>query len=287
MIKKSRGKKYMVAIFIIIFLSCFSYFQNNSILISKYNVKSNKLASAFDNFKIVQISDLHNKVFYKDNKTLVKKIKSQNPDIIVITGDLVDKRKYNEKNALSFIDKIVPIAPIYYVNGNHEGWSGKFESLEKNLKKRGVIVLRNESLFYEKDKEKITILGVDDPAFNTSSHFEDYMNEGIMKKELLDVNNGRYFSILLSHRPELFELYVHNNIDLAFAGHAHGGQVILPFLGGIIAPNQGFLPKYYKGMYEKNNTVMVVSRGLGNSIAPQRIFNRPEIVAVTLEAAEN
>lgn len=163
----------------------------------------------------------------KDNNTLVKKIKSQKPDIIVITGDLVDRRKYNEESALAFIDKIRSIAPIYYVNGNHEGWSGQFESLEKKLKERGVIVLRNQSLYYEKDKEKLVILGVDDPAFYTSSHSEDYMNEDIIKRELTDIND------------------------------------------------------------EKNNTVMVVSRGLGNSIIPQRIFNRPEIVSMTLEAVQN
>lgn len=286
MINKFSSKKYIILASIIVLLGCFSYFQNNSIVISKYNVASNKLPKVFDNFKIVQISDLHNKVFYKDNNTLVKKIESQNPDIIVITGDLVDRRKYNEENALSFIDKISSIAPIYYVNGNHEGWSGKFESLEKELKERGVIVLRNQSLYYEKDKEKLVILGVDDPAFNTASHFKDYMNEDIIKKELTDINDDEKFRILLSHRPELFQLYVNNKIDLAFTGHAHGGQVILPLLGGIVSPNQGFWPKYYKGMYEKNDTVMVVSRGLGNSIIPQRIFNRPEIVAVTLEATQ-
>jgi predicted MPP superfamily phosphohydrolase len=287
MVKKISGKKYIIFISTIIFLGCFLYFENNNIVISKYNIESNKLPKVFDNFKIVQISDLHNKVFYKDNNTLVKKIKSQKPDIIVITGDLVDRRKYNEENALSFIDKISTIAPIYYVNGNHEGWSGKFESLEKELKERGVIVLRNESLYFEKDKEKLIIIGVDDPAFNTTSHSEDYMNEDIMKKELFDVNNEKYFRILLSHRPELFDLYVHNNIDLAFAGHAHGGQFILPFFGGIVAPNQGFWPRYYKGVYKEDNTVMVVSRGLGNSIIPQRIFNRPEVVSVTLESLEN
>jgi predicted MPP superfamily phosphohydrolase len=287
MVKKLLGKKYTIFFSVIIFLVCFLYFENNNIVISKYNVKSNKLPKVFDNFKIVQISDLHNKVFYKDNNTLVKKIKSQKPDIIVITGDLVDRRKYNEENALSFIDKISAIAPIYYVNGNHEGWSGKFESLEKKLKERGVRVLRNKSLYYGKDKEKILILGVDDPAFNTTSHSKGYTNEDIMKKELSDVNDERYFRILLSHRPELFELYVRNNIDLAFTGHAHGGQVILPWFGGIISPNQGFWPKYYKGMHKKNNTTMVVNRGLGNSVAPQRIFNRPEIVSVTLEASDN
>ena len=131
------------------------------------------------------------------------------------------------------------------------------------------------------------ILGLDDPAFNTFNHSEDYMNEGIIKKELIDINNDKRFRILLSHRPELFDLYVDNNIDVAFTGHAHGGQVIIPFIGGIIAPNQGFWPKYYKGMYTKNNTTMILSRGLGNSVIPQRIFNRPEIVSLTLNSVEN
>jgi predicted MPP superfamily phosphohydrolase len=287
MIKKFLLKKHVIFIGIIVFLVCFSYFENNNIVISKYNIKSNTLPKGFNAFKIVQISDLHNKVFYKDNNTLVNKIKSQKPDIIVITGDLVDRRKYNEEKALSFIDKIKSIAPIYYVNGNHEGWSGKFESLEKKLKEEGVFVLRNQSLSYEKGKEEILILGLDDPAFNTSNHSEDYMNEGIIKKELFDINKDKKFRILLSHRPELFDLYVDNNIDVAFTGHAHGGQVIIPFLGGIIAPNQGFWPKYYKGLYTKNNTTMILSRGLGNSIIPQRIFNRPEIVSVTLNSIEN
>jgi predicted MPP superfamily phosphohydrolase len=287
MIKKFLLKKHIILLGIIVFLVCFSYFENNNIVISKYNIKSSTLPKGFNGFKIVQISDLHNKVFYKDNNTLVKKIKSQKPDIIVITGDLVDRRKYNEENALSFIDKIKSIAPIYYVNGNHEGWSGKFESLEKKLEEEGVFVLRNESSVYEKGKEQILILGLDDPAFNTANHSEDYMNEGIIKKGLSDINDDKKFRILLSHRPELFDLYVDNNIDVAFTGHAHGGQVIIPFIGGIIAPNQGFWPKYYKGMYTKNNTTMVLSRGLGNSIIPQRIFNRPEIVSVTLNSIEN
>jgi len=278
MIKKFLNKKNIILIAIIAVLVCFSYFENNNIVISKYDIKSETLPKAFNNFKIVQISDLHNKVFYKDNNTLVAKIKSQKPDIIVITGDLVDRRKYNEEIAISFINKIKSIAPIYFVNGNHEAWDGKFASLEKKLKESGVFVLRNKSVFYEKGKEKILILGVDDPVFNISSKSED-----TMKNELLQVNNKKYFRILLSHRPEMFDLYVQNNIDVAFTGHAHGGQVIIPLIGGVFAPSQGFWPKYYKGMYTKNNTTMVLSRGLGNSIAPQRIFNRPEIVSVTLK----
>lgn len=282
MIKKIICKKNIIIVTIIIFLGCFSYFENNDIVVSNYAVKSKTLPKGFNNFKIVQISDLHNKVFYKDNSTLTAKIKSQKPDIIVITGDLVDRRTYNEENAISFIDKIKSIAPIYYVNGNHEGLPGRFKSLEKKLKEKGVIILRNESISYERNKEKITILGIDDPIFNTSVG----NSEEKMKKELLAVNNEKGFRLLLSHRSEFFELYVHNNIDVAFTGHAHGGQIIIPFLGGIFAPGQGFFPKYYKGMYTSSNTTMVVSRGLGNSSFPQRIFNRPEIVTVTLNTVE-
>ena len=283
MIKKIPMKKYIILIAVIIFIVCFSYFENNSIVISKYDIKSETLPEAFNNFKIVQISDLHNKVFYKDNNTLVDKIKSQKPDIIVITGDLVDRQKYNEEIAISFIDKIKSIAPIYYVNGNHEGWAGKFESLEKKLKESGVFVLRNESVLYEKGKEKIQVSGIDDPVLSTFGRFKGYSTEYIIKNELLQVKDKKYFKILLSHRPEFFDLYVHNNIDVVFTGHAHGGQIIIPFIGGIFSPNQGFLPKYYKGIYTKDKTTMVLSRGLGNSIAPQRIFNRPEIVSVTLK----
>jgi predicted MPP superfamily phosphohydrolase len=281
-IKSIFRKKKPIIFIVILFLVWFSYFENNAIVISNYGVKSDRLPKSFENFKIVQISDLHNKVFYKDNSSLVSKITSQNPDIIVITGDLVDRRKYNEDNAISFIDKIKAIAPIYYVNGNHEGWSGKFASLERKLKDKGVFVLRNESIDYVKGKEKIIISGADDPSFNTSGYYED-----IISKELFTVDDDKYFRILLSHRPELFNYYVHNNTDVAFSGHAHGGQVIVPFLGGVVAPNQGFLPKYYSGLYTENKTTMVVSRGLGNSTIPQRLFNRPEIVTMTLNSGEN
>ncbi|MGH4140787.1 metallophosphoesterase [Clostridium sp.] len=286
MFKKFISKKFIIIIVIILFLGCFSYFENNNIVISKHNINSNTLPIAFNNFKIVQISDLHNKVFYKDDNTLVAKIKSQKPNIIVITGDLVDRRKYNEENALLLIDKIKSIAPIYYVNGNHEGLSSNFASLEKKLKERGVFVLRNESIFYEKDNEKILISGIDDPIFSTIGQYKVLFNEDIIKRELLLVNNKKYYNILLSHRTEFFDLYVNNNIDLAFTGHSHGGQFIIPFIGGVFSPGQGFWPKYYKGMYTKDNITMVVSRGLGNSVFPQRVFNRPEIVCVTLKAVE-
>lgn len=287
MIKEFLCKKYVVWPCILIFLLLFCYFENNSITVSNYIVKSTKLPKQFNNFTIVHISDLHNKVFFKNNSTLIKKIKSQNPDMIVITGDLIDRRRYNEENAMLFINKAKDIAPIYYVTGNHEGWSHKFSSLEKKLKNSNVTVLRNQSVYYEKENEHIVISGIDDPSFNSTNSEESYKNPAIIKKELdmiKNINDKNKFKILLCHRPEVFDIYVEENIDLVFTGHAHGGQINIPFVGGLIAPNQGFFPKYYKGTYSKDNTVMVVSRGLGNSIAPLRIFNRPEIVVVKLNS---
>ncbi|KAJ49824.1 hypothetical protein BD780_001960 [Clostridium tetanomorphum] len=272
----------LVLIFFVLII--FLYLENNNIVISKYKIRSKTLPSEFNNFKILHISDLHNKVFLYNNRGLINKIKKEKADIIVITGDLVDRRKYNEDKAISLIRKLKDIAPIYYVTGNHEGWSGKFHSLEKKLKHEGVTVLRNILHIYKKNKQNIFILGVDDPAFSTKNYTDRLKDYDIIKKNLEKINKEKGFKILRSHRPELFKLYVEKNIDLVFSGHAHGGQIIIPFLGGIIAPHQGFFPKYYKGTHKKNGTTMVISRGLGNSLAPQRIFNRPEIVTVILKS---
>lgn len=275
-------RKLIILISIFIFMIIFLYFENNYLMVSKYEVESSRLPVSFNNFKIIHLSDLHSKTFGKDNNKIVNKIIKEDPDIIVITGDLIDRRKYNEEKAMLLVEKIKDIAPIYYVTGNHEGWSGKFSSLEKKLKEKGVTVLRNESVILKKGNEEISLLGVDDPAFSTTGYGEDYKDNKIIGDEIEKIKKADNFNILLSHRPELFNLYRENKIDLVFSGHAHGGQIIIPFIGGVIAPNQGFFPKYYKGLYKESETTMAVSRGLGNSIFPQRIFNNPEIICVEL-----
>lgn len=276
--------KILIFFIMFIILISFLYFENNSIQLTKKEVYSSKVSKDFHGFKIVQISDLHSKVFGKNNKRLVEKIKDEEPDIIVITGDLVDRRRYNEDKSLDFINEIKDAYPIYYVTGNHEAWSGKFTSLERKLKERKVNVLRNEKLVVNKAGSHINILGVDDPAFSTKDYSEAYKDFEIIKNELnsIEYDKEREFNILLSHRPELFDIYEEAGIDLAFAGHAHGGQINIPFIGGVVAPNQGVFPQYYKGAYNKNNTTMIVSRGLGNSLAPQRLFNRPEIISMII-----
>ena len=267
--------------FIVVAIFCF--WQNNSIVISNYTHRSRKIPSAFHGYKILHISDLHNKMFGKNQDYLIKKIKASSPDIIVITGDLIDRRRFDLDTAVCFINKAVDIAPIYYVSGNHEAWSGKYDKIKQSLKDAGVLILDDTSLELLKGENSIQLLGLSDPDFLTSNYL-DGTNTKKLELQLKQWSNDINYKILLSHRPELFSLYIENNIDLIFSGHAHGGQIRLPFLGGLIAPDQGFFPKYTSGPYKNGNTTMFVSRGLGNSIFPFRVFNRPEIVVVTLKS---
>ncbi|MDY4950083.1 MAG: metallophosphoesterase [Clostridium cadaveris] len=267
--------------FIVVAIFCF--WQNNSIVISNYTHHSRKIPPDFHGYKILHISDLHNKMFGKNQDYLIKKIKASSPDIIVITGDLIDRRRFDLDTAVCFINKAVDIAPIYYVSGNHEAWSGKYDKIKQSLKDAGVLILDDTSLELLKGENSIQLLGLSDPDFLTSNYL-DGTNTKKLELQLKQWSNDINYKILLSHRPELFSLYIENNIDLIFSGHAHGGQIRLPFLGGLIAPDQGFFPKYTSGPYKNGNTTMFVSRGLGNSIFPFRVFNRPEIVVVTLKS---
>ena len=169
---------------------------------------------------------------------------------------------------------LVTYAPVYFVSGNHEHQSGEWEILEEALVEAGVTVLNNGKSVIERNGDTITLLGLADKKANR--HYDLLLHSLMAGQE-------DSFNILLSHRPELFETYVHEGLDLVFTGHAHGGQIVIPFFRqGIFAPHQGFFPKYTEGMHEKDGTVMIISRGLGNSSFPFRIFNRPELIEVTL-----
>lgn len=276
----NRGLKILIVIFIIII---FLFWQNNDIVVTEFEYKNSKIPLEFENFSILQVSDLHNKRFGKNQHKLIEEIEKSKADIIVITGDLVDRRKYNLEKAIEFIREAVKYAPVYYVSGNHEAWSGKYDEVKQALLEEGVIVLENESQLIVKNGNSIQICGVKDPAFLTSGYI-DGTDTSELESNLKSWSDDVVFKILLSHRPELFDIYKANNIDLVFSGHAHGGQFRIPFLGGLIAPNQGFFPKYSSGLYEDENTTMFVSRGLGNSIIPIRLGNRPQLIKVILKS---
>ncbi|WP_411168526.1 metallophosphoesterase [Clostridium sp. MB05] len=275
-------KKLILVFLIIIALYVFVVWQNNSIAISNFNYSSYDVPSKFNDFKIVHISDLHNKVFGKEQSEILEEIEKLSPDIIIVTGDLIDRRRYNLDKAMDFINGAIEVAPIYYVSGNHEAWSGKYSEIKDSLIEVGVNIIDDTKLEITKENSTIYLLGSSDPSFLTSN-YTDGTDISNMEEYLSNWSNIEGFKILLSHRPELFDLYSKNNMNLVFSGHAHGGQVRIPFVGGIIAPNQGFFPKYTSGSYNSDKTTMFVSRGLGNSLFPVRIFNPPEIISVTLK----
>lgn len=280
--KLKKAKKWMILIFIILITMIFIVWQNNDIVTTQIDYSSSELPQDFNGYKIVHISDLHNKNFGNDQSRLLNKIKKTSPDIIVITGDLIDRRKYDLETAMVFIKGAVEIAPVYFVSGNHEAWSGEYENIKSNLTNAGVEVIDDRKVEITKGDSSIEMLGLSDPAFLTNSHRHG-MNSSRLEDDLEKLSEDTVFQILLSHRPELFDIYAKQKVDIIFSGHAHGGQFRLPFSGGLFAPGQGFFPEYTSGIHMKEKSALVVSRGLGNSMMPIRIFNRPEIVVVTLE----
>lgn len=276
--KKKKILRFILLL--IIFLALWILWGNLTVGVTHYTVESSRLPESFDNYKIAVISDLHNAEFGKDNIDIVRKVKRQNPDIIAITGDFVDSNRTDIELAVSLARQLVEIAPCYYVMGNHEVWLfERFEELQQKLLDAGVTVLRNETVEITRNEESIQIAGLDDPDYYDTviSFHKSILNTNIKEMNLTDD-----YCILLSHRPEVFEVYVANNIDLVLSGHTHGGQFRIPFVGGYYAPNQGKFPKYDAGKFTENMTTMIVSRGIGNSIIPVRINNRPEIVVVEL-----
>lgn len=262
-------KKWFV---VIIVIAVALYVGNTSIKTTKISVESEKIPTPFNGLKIVQISDLHDATFGENQSRLVKKVKDADPDIIFITGDLIDSNRYDLENSLNMVKQIVPIAPIYYVTGNHEIATNDVKHIKTALTGLGVHVLSNESEMIEKNGEQLRIIGIEDPL------------NGISVAEALGrLGRSDHFTLVLSHRPETFQDYIDNNLDIVFSGHAHGGQFRIPGLGGLVAPGQGLFPKYTAGVYEEKNTKMIVSRGLGNSVIPIRVFNTPEIIVVTLK----
>lgn len=257
---------------------------NTALMVNAITVSSSQIPSAFSGFRIAQISDLHNAEFGEGNALLLKELSENKPDIIAITGDLVDAQHTDIDIALAFAKEAVRIAPVYYVTGNHEASLSKYAELKAGLEAAGVTVLEDETVQLGQGDGSVTLIGLSDPNFTIKS---DMFNEvpAMINTKLNNLMGDKTdYAILLSHRPELFDTYVSCGVDLVLSGHAHGGQFRLPLIGGLVAPNQGFFPKYDAGLFVNGGTNMIVSRGLGNSIIPFRFNNRPEIVLVELRA---
>ena len=278
--RKSKTILTLISLFFIILIA-WTLLGNTALEVNEYEIVSDRIPQVFDGFRIVQVSDLHNAEFGEGNSKLIQLLSQTEPDIIVLTGDLIDSRQTDIEIALSFARDAMKIAPVYFVSGNHEARVSEYEDLKMGLAEAGVIVLENQKVEITRDGEAITLMGIDDPSFQESYLVGDAESVAKQAIEMLQSESDGY-TVLLSHRPELFELYVKTGMDLVFSGHAHGGQFRLPFLGGLVAPNQGFFPEYDAGLFSEGITNMIVSRGVGNSIIPIRFCNRPEIVVVML-----
>ncbi|MBQ3516606.1 MAG: metallophosphoesterase [Lachnospiraceae bacterium] len=275
-----RKKLVRLMFFVCFLLLClWVLYDNVSIQTTLYEIQITEEYADLDDFTIVQISDLHNARFGKEQTRLLAAVAEQEPDIIAVTGDLIDSSRTNMDVAMAFMEQATEIAPVYYVTGNHEGWIGDaYGELKVRLEEAGVYVLDNAMYSGQFEGLDINIAGVSDPDMPG--------NNIVLTKQTIQtlMDETTDYTILLSHRPELFDTYVSSGANLVLAGHYHGGQFRIPFIGGVIAPGAGLFPEYAEGTFTENHTTMVVSRGLGNSVIPVRINNRPEVVVVKLQA---
>ena len=245
---------------------------NVRLSVNKYILPTNKTDIKF---RIVQISDFHNSQS-KANQVITKTA-DKKPDIIVITGDLIDSRKTDVRCTVDMGRELMAIAPVYFVTGNHEAGCMEYRDLETQLEELGVVILRNAHVSIN---DKIELYGIDDPYFSWNIEMSAAKTiSGKIASVSTNANKKKY-NILLSHRPDAFASG--KDFDLILAGHIHGGQFRLPFTGGLLSPDRTFFPRYDAGKFTKESTVMIVSKGIGNSTIPIRLNNAPELTVIDI-----
>jgi predicted MPP superfamily phosphohydrolase len=277
--KKKHGKVWLCIFVVLILLigwgSISVIKQNNELEKSFYQVKSSKVLS---NIRIVCISDMHLKEFGENNKDLVKEIKNLSPDIIAIPGDMnLESEPDNYGAVMRLCEQLKDVAPLYYSLGNHEIDAILFKNSQiyNDLKNAGINILNNETREITIDGTTIDIIGLT----QNPKEYDEYGREFFEKA----MNADDDFKLVLTHYPENFMGVLEDyDIDLALAGSAHGGQVRLPWIGGLYSADQGVLPKLCDGYHEIGNSKLIVTRGLGKSGVVPRINNKPEIAVIDI-----
>ena len=280
-----------ILIIIILLVILFIYVNYKVIFVSRYKVKSNKLPQVFNGFKILHLSDWHCTTYGKNNKRLINlinnKIKNEKIDIVVITGDFIIRQKRDYRPALEFISKIKS-NNIYFVYGNHEMIlkSKEIQDFKNKLETLGVVVLDDKKIELTRENQKLNLYGVSYIFSHIASRKD--LTEQVLEKykkdyeEKIGVINKNEYNILLSHDPMDFEVYVKEGFDLVFSGHLHGGGIRFFGIGVATARKNWFFTTLASGIHKKKDTQIIVSRGIGNSTRPIRIFDPPEISITTL-----
>ena len=279
--KKHGGRGGLAALALIALIAAACAFiigdSNSRLEVSSYELSSEKLPESFDGFRIVQLSDLHGAEFGSDGTELVEKVAALEPDIIALTGDFVtDDGDLEAVRKLA--GRLVKICPVYFVSGNHEFGSGLAAQVRSIMENAGVRYLSNEYLTISRGEDSILLGGVEDPLA-----YADMLTPEELAQEMLEAEPDA-FKILLGHRNYWMTEYPELPVDLILSGHAHGGLVRIPGVGGLIGTDRHLFPDFVDGQFYNGSYTMIVSRGLGNSVPLPRIFNRPEIVCVTLRA---
>lgn len=296
MFKKNR-KIYYIITFTLIFLLLFFYWQNHTLQITRYELTYDNLPKSFDGYRIVQISDMHGKTFGMENIGLANKIKSLKPDVLLITGDMMSSTINDEGAFFEFLDHFDKACQIYMCLGNHEQIArqltnngkdnDRYSNFINNIEDKGVILLNNEKITIKSGSDNITISGLTLELYHYSRRdIEPYDEDMSLKEYYIEEVLGKppkEFNILLAHNPAYFKEYVSWGADLILSGHIHGGIIRIPFLGGLFSPEKIFFPEYDAGLFESNESNMIVNRGLGYSKVHIRLFNRPEISLVELK----
>ena len=279
----------IIFIFIGIFILMYLYikYNVNTLEVTKYVVENKKVPKEFDGYNIVQISDLHSKLFGENNKKLIQKIKSLNPDIVVVTGDLIDGENNNYNVALDFMKEISKLYRVYYIIGNHEQkslikkYKDEYKDYFNKLHQIDFVNLDNNKVEIVKGDSNINLYGLTVPYSCYKYLFDNQETTSIdinFLEEKLGKVDREQFNILLAHTPFYFDEYEKWGADLTLCGHVHGGIVRLPIVGGLLSPDRKFFPKYDLGEYTKNKSTMIVSKGLGGSKVLIRVNCKPEIV---------
>ncbi|MBQ8041122.1 MAG: metallophosphoesterase [Lachnospiraceae bacterium] len=307
--KEKRGKRLLRS-FLILFvlvgiLIVGNFLANQKIYITEYEIIDEQIPTAFDGYRIVQVTDVHSIRSQEQADLIYASVVAQKPDAVVITGDLVDSTYYTEENnalkagtsdkmagqdTVDFVKRLTDNYYVYFVYGNHE--MILLDDVDNNsfkvaMEEIGVIFLNNDGVKITKDGESIYMLGIQDPAtLYKDSDYAEYDTHleriNAMMKNVMALKEEDLYTVVLSHRPEYFTEYIRYDVDLILTGHAHGGQVRFPGIGGLYAPGQGWLPEYTEGLWQEKDTTMIISRGIGNSVDIPRVFNPPEINTIIL-----
>lgn len=264
-------RAFLICLCILLIVAGIAFYRG--LTIRTYRISSEKLTNA-EPIRLVVLADLHSYPYGGTQQPLLAKINAQNPDAILMVGDMGDDHE-PIRGLVMLLEGIRGIAPSFYVSGNHEAW-GNYDEIIRVIRGYGVSVLKGQRETIELKGQTIQILGIDDPEYTPDQGYDEIF------RPILGFDPN-YYTILMAHRPEPFLTYSHYGFDLVLSGHTHGGQVRIPFFSnGLYAPNQGWNPPYVGGYYQHENTEMIVSRGLSYNPTLPRVFNPPEIVVVEL-----